>query len=54
MNWMKPKKNGKKNHKINSEVVTEENVAEVVAMMTGIPVQRIAQTESDKLVKHGR
>ena len=25
--------------KINREIVTEENVAEVVAMMTGIPVQ---------------
>ena len=31
------------------EKVTEENVAEVVAMMTGVPVQRIAQKESTKL-----
>ncbi|MCE2497188.1 MAG: ATP-dependent Clp protease ATP-binding subunit [Flavobacteriales bacterium] len=31
------------------EMVDEENVAEVVAMMTGIPVQRIAQNESNKL-----
>ena len=31
--------------------VTEEDVATVVAMMTGIPVNRIAQTESDKLLK---
>lgn len=37
-----------KNHR---EVVTEDNVAEVVAMMTGVPVQRIAQNEGDKLVK---
>ncbi len=36
--------------KINREIVTEDNVAEVVAMMTGIPVQRIAQNESDRLV----
>lgn len=36
--------------KIHRETVTEQNVAEVVAMMTGIPVQRIAQNESDRLV----
>ena len=35
--------------KLNREVVTEENVAEVVSMMTGIPVNRIAQTEGNKL-----
>jgi len=33
----------------NKITVHEENVAEVVAMMTGIPVQRIAQAESKKL-----
>ncbi len=37
-----------KNHR---ETVSEENVAEVVAMMTGIPVQRVAQKEGKKLVK---
>jgi len=37
--------------KLQRETVTEENVAEVVAMMTGVPVQRIAQNESDRLVK---
>jgi ATP-dependent Clp protease ATP-binding subunit ClpC len=31
--------------------VTEEDIATVVAMMTGIPVTRVAQTESDKLLK---
>ncbi len=35
--------------KLNREVVTEENVAEVVSMMTGVPVNRIAQTEGNKL-----
>jgi len=30
--------------------VTEENIAEVIAMMTGIPVSRIAQSESQKLL----
>lgn len=31
-------------------VVTEENVAEVIAMMTGVPVQRIAKNEGEKLM----
>ncbi len=31
--------------------VNEQDVAEVVAMMTGIPVTRVAQTESHRLVK---
>ena len=31
--------------------VNEEDVAEVVAMMTGIPVTKIAQEESDKLLR---
>ncbi|SNB05090.1 Negative regulator of genetic competence ClpC/MecB [Flavobacterium psychrophilum] len=35
-----------KNNKI---IVSEDNVADVVSMMTGIPVNRIAQTESNKL-----
>ncbi len=30
--------------------VVEEDIAEVVSMMTGIPVQRVAQSESNKLV----
>lgn len=33
------------------EEVNAENVAEVVAMMTGVPVQRIAQTEGSRLLK---
>ncbi|RXR22885.1 ATP-dependent Clp protease ATP-binding subunit [Flavobacterium stagni] len=35
--------------KNNRVQVTEDNVADVVSMMTGIPVNRIAQTESNKL-----
>ncbi len=38
------------NSQINREIVGEEEVAQVVAMMTGVPVQRIAQNESDKLM----
>jgi ATP-dependent Clp protease ATP-binding subunit ClpC len=31
--------------------VNEDDIAEVVSMMTGIPVKRVAQSESNKLVK---
>ena len=33
--------------------VTEENVAEVVAMMTGIPVQKVSSNEGAKVLKMG-
>ncbi len=33
--------------------VTEDDIAEVVSMMTGIPVKRVGQSESKKLVKMG-
>lgn len=36
--------------KIHRQLVEEDNVAEVIAMMTGVPVQRIAQNEGDRLV----
>ena len=45
------KKQWEEDSKTHREVVSEDNVAEVVAMMTGVPVQRIAQHEGDKLVK---
>ncbi len=35
--------------KLHRETVSEANVAEVISMMTGVPVNRIAQTESLKL-----
>ena len=35
--------------KTKRETVSEEDVAEVVSMMTGIPLQRVAQAESNKL-----
>lgn len=37
--------------KLHRETVTEDNVADVVSMMSGIPVNKIAQTESNKLAK---
>lgn len=33
------------------EIVSDEDVAEVVAMMTGVPVTRVAQNESERLLK---
>jgi ATP-dependent Clp protease ATP-binding subunit ClpC len=47
------KKKWEEESRINRETVSEENVAEVVAMMTGIPVKRIAQSESKRLVNMG-
>ena len=35
--------------KLHRETVTEDNVAEVVSMMTGIPVNRVAEAESKRL-----
>ena len=37
--------------KNNKEIVSEDSVAEVVSMMSGVPVQRIAQAEGDRLYK---
>ncbi len=37
--------------KLHRETVSEDNVAEVVAMMTGVPTQRIAQKEGERLSK---
>jgi ATP-dependent Clp protease ATP-binding subunit ClpC len=47
----KEKRKWEEESKIHREIVSEDNVAEVIAMMTGVPVQRIAQNESDRLVK---
>ena len=44
------KRKWEKDSQINREEVSENDVAEVVAMMTGVPAQRIAQNEGDKLM----
>ena len=44
--WMQDSKD-------NRETVTEENVAEVVSMMSGIPVHRVAEKELKKLAQMG-
>ena len=46
----KAKNEWENNTKNNLEVVTEDDVAAVVAMMTGVPVQRIAQNEGTRLL----
>ena len=45
------KRKWEKELSLNRETVDEEKVAEVVAMMTGVPVQRIAQAEGTRLLK---
>ncbi len=45
------KKRWEEESKSHRQEVNEENVAEVVAMMTGIPVQKVAEKESGKLMK---
>lgn len=44
------KKKWDEDSKLNREPVSEDNVAEVIAMMTGIPVVKISKTESNKLL----
>ncbi len=39
--------------KLNPVRVTENNIADVVSMVTGIPVTKVAQSESQKLLKMG-
>ncbi|RRO13975.1 ATP-dependent Clp protease ATP-binding subunit [Flavobacteriaceae bacterium 14752] len=40
-----------KHSKENRETVTEDHIADVISMITGIPVNRIAKTESNKLAQ---
>lgn len=45
------KKNWDKESRKNKHVVTDEDVANIVSMMSGVPVTRIAQTEMNKLAQ---
>ncbi len=47
------KKAWEETQKENREEVSEEVVANVISMMSGIPVQRVAQTESNRLLRMG-
>ena len=44
------KKKWEEESRLNREQVTDQNVSEVVSMMTGVPVQRIAMNESERLI----
>ncbi len=47
----KAKKEWEEETKAHRETVSEDNVAEVISMMTGIPVQRVAQKEGARLME---
>lgn len=47
------KRRWNENVQMNRSTVDEQDVARVVAMMTGVPVQRIAQNESERLLNMG-
>jgi ATP-dependent Clp protease ATP-binding subunit ClpC len=47
----KAQKEWEKSSKEHREIVTEDNVAEVVSMMSGVPVQRVAEGELKKLAQ---
>jgi ATP-dependent Clp protease ATP-binding subunit ClpC len=44
------KRSWEEESQLHREIVTEQNVSEVVSMMTGVPVQRIALNESQRLI----
>ncbi|WP_341665492.1 ATP-dependent Clp protease ATP-binding subunit [Blattabacterium cuenoti] len=48
---MKAQKEWEESSKKNKEIVSEENVEEVVSMMSGVPINKIAQAEMKKLSK---
>ena len=45
------KSNWKKKNKVITETVDKERIAEVVAKWTNVPVEKLTETESDKLLK---
>ncbi len=44
------KKHWEQESQLHREIVSEQNVSEVVSMMTGVPVQRIALNEGERLI----
>ena len=50
----KAKADWEKNLDAERQIVDEDKVAEVVAMMTGVPTQRIAQAEGSRLLEMGK
>ena len=47
----RPKNNAGRRDQGKTEIVDEEKIAEVVAMISGVPVQRIAQAEGQRLLE---
>lgn len=45
-----PRKNGMKKNTKQDQVVTEEEIAEIVSKWTGVPVQSLKQEESERLI----
>jgi len=50
-NLEESRKKWDEDQKNNKQTVSEDNVAEVVSMMTGIPLRKVGQKESEKLLK---
>ena len=50
-NLEEARKKWEEEQKTQRQTVTEDNVAEVVSMMTGIPLQKVGQKENEKLSK---
>ncbi|HHV41644.1 MAG TPA: AAA domain-containing protein, partial [Clostridiaceae bacterium] len=46
----KLKERWQKDHKLDNSTVTEEDIAQIVASWTGIPVKRLAEEESERLL----
>jgi len=47
----KLKQQWQKDHKLDNSTVTQEDIAEIVASWTGIPIKRLAEEESERLLK---
>lgn len=47
----KAKNNWQQKHQTNTDTVTEDDIAEIVASWTGIPVKKLAEEESERLRK---
>jgi ATP-dependent Clp protease ATP-binding subunit ClpC len=50
----KARKNWEEESSKNRQIVTEDNVAEVVSMITGIPLQKVSEKENNRLAKMGQ
>jgi ATP-dependent Clp protease ATP-binding subunit ClpC len=53
LNLEEVRKKWEEDQKNNRQIVSGESVAEVVSMMTGIPLQKVTEKENDKLSKMG-